>query len=1015
MPFRAVPMDGTLMAPGVVPMSPLPESLIQPVIGDDASASGWPQSQPACASDGTVALPNPTPRTGVNTGHFVPQPVGVAPIRRPVAGDRIDRIGRYTILKPIGEGGFGTVYLAEQHEPVRRKVALKVVKLGMDTAEVILRFEAERQALAVMDHPSVAKVYDAGVTERGQPFFAMEYVEGVPLGDYADAQKLSTTDRIKLFIAICQAVQHAHQKGLIHRDLKPGNILVSTVDGKPLPKVIDFGIAKATSPDPTNTSMQTVSGQLMGTPEYMSPEQTVGNADIDTRTDVYSLGAVLYELLTGFLPFDSKELRAGGLAGITHIIKTVEPPRPSTRIAVLNPKPETIGLAHLRQTEPKQWHWQIAGDLDWITLRAMEKERERRYESAAALALDLQRFLDNEPVLASPPSKVYRLKKFARRNKILFAASTAVAIALVVGLTAAIAGFITASQQRDVAREQRGRAETAQAIAEAAQKKEHQALLDADFARIAAVNEKNNAETELAKSNELTQFMQKMFESIDPNLARGKSILVRNVLDAAAADLDRGQLANKPAVEAEIRSLIGNTYASLGSNDVAVVHLSKALELDRKNNVANSPQTLADEARLGKVLLDLGRPDEALPHFVAVIDARRKYFAGDQRGLAHVLADQAKALIALKRLELAEPPLRENLRVSEAITGPSSTDTGAAVSDLASLLYQRGEVAAAEPLFRRALAIYQPAYKADDLRTVTLEFNLASACRDTGNLAEAYTLLNHVLSIRKGVLQAGHADILRAEEALAELLDQQATALMGLSNTGTTAATRPIPAAPGVSPIMQARQTLEESIKVRQAIDPKHGGLPPTYEMLGDVCQDLGDLPAAEAALQRALDLRRELQGPGDVATIRAMSNLAGLYQRREQFEKGLPLAEEVVARARSQTPPPSPTEMALYLAQLGALQMQTSQPGKAEVTLKECLSIREKLLAPGAWQLHNTRSMIGGCLWQIGKKEEGLQLLRDGAAQMALDPKCPTDRLAQARARLSMARAATTVTSPQR
>ena len=344
------------------------------------------------------------------------------------------QVGPYKLLQKIGEGGCGIVYMAEQEKPVRRRVALKVIKLGMDTKSVIARFNAERQALAMMDHPNIARVLDAGATETGRPYFVMELVRGVKVTAFCDENHFDTRQRLELFIEICQAIQHAHQKGIIHRDIKPSNILVTMRDGKPVPKVIDFGIAKATSGERlTDLTVFTAYEQFVGTPAYMSPEQAqMSELDIDTRSDIYSLGVLLYELLTGKTPFDQKELMQSGLDEMRRTLLEREPHRPSTKLDGLRVE-ELTQTAVSRHIEPPKLKMLLKGDLDWIVMKALEKDRNRRYQTANGLGMDVQRYLSNEPVTARPPSRLYRFQKLVRRNKATFAAIGAVSVALIAG------------------------------------------------------------------------------------------------------------------------------------------------------------------------------------------------------------------------------------------------------------------------------------------------------------------------------------------------------------------------------------------------------------------------------------------------------------------------------------------------------------------------------------------------------------------------------------------------------
>ena len=414
----------------------------------------------------------------------------IANSETPSSHDLPDRIGPYKVLDFLGEGGMGAVYLAEQEQPIRRKVALKVIKLGMDTKEVIARFESERQALAMMNHPNIAQVHDAGTTERGAPYFVMEYVPGVPITDYCDRHRLSTRERLEIFIPVCHAVQHAHQKGIIHRDVKPSNILVSVQDGKPVPKIIDFGVAKATNQRLTESTVFTQQGYLIGTPEYMSPEQAeMSGLDVDTTTDIYSLGVLLYELLVGALPFDPKVLRRAGFDEIRRIIREVEPPKPITRLNSLGHMAKEI--AEKRHTDLASLEKELGGDLEWITLKSMEKDRTRRYASSSELAADIERHLRNEPVIACPASVAYCLRKFVRRHRVGVAAIVTIVL-LIVGLAVA-----TTVQARRIARER----------------------------------DRANREATVAK--QVSDFLVGLFKVSDPSEARGSTLTAREILEKA--------------------------------------------------------------------------------------------------------------------------------------------------------------------------------------------------------------------------------------------------------------------------------------------------------------------------------------------------------------------------------------------------------------------------------------------------------------------------------------------------
>jgi eukaryotic-like serine/threonine-protein kinase len=391
-------------------------------------------------------LSAPAPTEPVTVCHDAPGLGTIASLSRPAAEAAGARIGHYKLLEPIGEGGFGTVWMAEQTEPVRRKVALKIIKLGMDTREVVARFEAERQALALMDHPNIARVFDGGTTESGRPYFVMELVKGVRITEYCDAKRLSTEERLKLFIQVCQAVQHAHQKGVIHRDLKPNNVLVTEQDGRAVPKVIDFGIAKATGTELTEKTLFTRFNQVIGTPAYMSPEQAgLGSLDVDTRSDIYALGVLLYELLTGRTPFSNEDLLKAGLDEVLRTIREKEPPKPSTKLGTLTPE-DLQSTAQRRAVDSTRLPRLVRGELDWIVMKCLEKNRARRYETANGLARDIERHLHNEPVAAVAPSLTYQLTKFARRYRAGLAVASSFVLVLMAGVVATTWQAVRASR-----------------------------------------------------------------------------------------------------------------------------------------------------------------------------------------------------------------------------------------------------------------------------------------------------------------------------------------------------------------------------------------------------------------------------------------------------------------------------------------------------------------------------------------------------------------------------------------
>jgi len=534
-----------------------------------------------------------------------------------------EQIDRYKLLQPIGEGGFGTVWMAEQKEPVKRRVALKIIKLGMDTKQVIARFEAERQALAMMDHPNIAKVLDAGATETGRPYFVMEYIRGVPLLEYCDTEKLDTSARLDLFILICKAIQHAHQKGVIHRDIKPSNVLVTLHDGIPVPKVIDFGIAKATNQELTDKTLFTEHRQMIGTPAYMSPEQAeMSGLDVDTRSDIYSLGVLLYELLTGTTPFTREELASAGFDGMMRIIREIEPKKPSTRLATLGRT--ATKTADQRRTDAQKLGTLLRGDLDWIVMKCLEKDRTRRYETATGLAYDIDRHLTDKPVLAGPPSAAYQFRKFVRRNKGRVAAAAAIAGTLAIGLAGVSVMYVDAEGARREATAQYLEAERAREDADALNEYFFEV-----FGRIAwadAAGASGEGMTQLSAKGVVDRALEFVGVSLEgrPLLeAKARNALASSAL--ALGDYETTQLQYELIIELYAEAgladddpnvLIARGMSLIGTADAnpTEAELAEAIELDAQVAAQVEPcsRGLSLSEFVAHELNELGRHDEAI-------------------------------------------------------------------------------------------------------------------------------------------------------------------------------------------------------------------------------------------------------------------------------------------------------------------------------------------------------------------------------------------------------------------
>jgi serine/threonine protein kinase len=570
-------------------------------------------------------------------------------------------IGPYKLIQVIGEGGMGVVFMAEQEAPVRRTVALKLIKPGMDTAQVVARFEAERQALAMMDHDHIAKVFDAGVAVSGRSFFVMEMVAGVPITEYCDQNHLTTSERLELFVTVCQAIQHAHQKGIIHRDIKPSNVLVTLQNGKPVPKVIDFGVAKATGQRLTEKSLFTAYGQMVGTPAYMSPEQaSMSPLDVDTRSDIYSLGVLLFELLTGTTPIETARFRNAGLAEIERLIRDVESPRPSTRLSSLSERAPDV--ASNRGTDSGQLFRQLCGDLDWIVMKSLEKDRNRRYASPAALAEDVERFLRREAILARPPSGFYRFRKFIERNRAAVLAASAVAAALITGTAIATWQAVIATRAKDAA--------VAAATAERQAKK---AALANETETQAVLNFLENQILAAARPR-----------GRDGGL--GPGVTLRAAIDAALPFVEKN-FKDQPLTEARLRMTLGKSFWYLGDGKAAAAQYEPARAILAKTLGSDHRDTLQCLIQLGISYGMQGRIQESVKLYESILPICKARFGLDARETLNSMNNLAMGLYELGKLEDAMGIYQEALKIKKARFGPDDRTTLTTMTNLANVLH----------------------------------------------------------------------------------------------------------------------------------------------------------------------------------------------------------------------------------------------------------------------------------------------------------------------------------------
>lgn len=858
-------------------------------------------------------------------------------------------IGPYKILQLIGEGGFGSVFMAEQQKPVVRRVALKVIKLGMDTRQVVARFEQERQALAVLDHPNIAKVFDAGATDTGRPYFVMELVKGEPLAEYADKHNLSIDDRLELFGQVCNAVQHAHTKSIIHRDLKPGNVLVSLQDGKPSAKVIDFGIAKATQSRMTEKTLFTEHRQIIGTPEYMSPEQAEGSLDIDTRADVYALGVMLYELLTGSTPFGGSELRSAAYAEMQRIIREVEPPKPSTR---LNQNAATLAnVAARRKTEPKRLGSLVRGELDWIVMKALEKDRARRYETASGLAADIRRYLAGEAVVAAPPSAAYRFKKFIRRNRAVAGAVSAVAAVLLLGAVAFAWQAKVASEQRDLAVKSREAEAEQRNAAEVARAKALEQKARAQSSEAEARKQEAEARNQAAIAEAVATFQTDMLAAVDPaNLPKDPAtgeplkdrVTVVQAIEAAVKKLDadgegEGSLKDQPMVRAAVRTTIGITLQSLSRYDEAERNLRRSLAIRQAGLPAGHPDIAASLNNLASLLYEQNKLAEAEPLYRESLAINRAAFPAGHPATSRSLNDLATLLYRQNKLTEAEPLLRESLAIDRATLPAGHPSIASGLDNLAKIRLAEERPAEAEPLFREALAIRRAAYPAEHPVIALGLNNLANTLRAQNKLTEAEPLQREALAVCRAALPAGHPDIAISINSLAFLLTAQ-------------------------KKLAEAEPLYREALAINRAALPV--GHPEIALNLNNLAMFLlaQNNPTEAESLQReALDIWRAAFPAGHPTVLNGLSNLARVQNALGKTAEARAGWDEAIAVLRKNSPNGSAL-LARVLCRSGAARLENKDLAAAMAELEEAVAMAEKVLPADHPHLKEYRETLANC-----------------------------------------------------
>lgn len=843
----------------------------------------------------------------------------------------------------------GAVYLASQSEPVKRQVALKLIKPGMDSKAVLARFDAERQALALMDHPNIARIYDGGVTPSGQPFFVMELVHGVPLTRYCDQRRLSVDARLQLFVLVCQAVQHAHQKGIIHRDLKPGNVLVTEVDGRPSPKVIDFGVAKATEFTLTDQSMADF-GAIVGTPTYMSPEQADPTSmDIDTRTDVYALGVMLYELLAGSTPLDARQLQRGAFLEVLRMVREVEPPRPSTKLSSADALPN---IAANRDIEPSKLAHLLRGELDWVVMKALEKDRTRRYETANGFARDIQRYLADEVVEARPPSAGYRVQKFVRRHRGAVTAGATVAAALVLATGVSVWFGMSEARQRAEADRMRDLAQAnaaaevkARTRAEAINTFVTTALQSSDpmqfgkkdttiaqamanaIAKIETGAFKDDLETEAGLKDTIGLILKN----------NGKHEQARLLLEQALATRERVYKGDHPDIALSLNNL-AQLYVAQSKYAQAEPLLKRSLAMFEKTCGPEHGDVAAGLNSLAALHYLQGQLDQAEPLFRRALALREKILSPNQRDLALTLNDLALVCSAQGNYAEAEAGMKRALAIYEQSLGPDHPDVAATLNSLATMYDDQGQFALAVPLFVRALSICEKSLGPDHPIVATGQHNLADLYRKTGQFAEAEPLFQRALAVREKAFGPVHEDV-------AVVLNNFAMLYKAHRRYAEA------------EPLLLRCLAIDEKLH-----GPEHPEVALTLHNLAGFYEVQEQYAKAEEAYKRSLAIREKMLGRDHVEVGTSLNNFALLYGTQKQFAQAEPLSQRAVAIYRQAKGPDHP-EYAQTLVTLAGIHHSMGRTVEARQGFDQAISIVRKrspsgspLLARALWRSASAR-----------------------------------------------------------